>query len=134
MQVGRVDGTVGSEEHPDALCGFARLTDRKKLEEWGFKPREVMDIAIQGEGRSALCVQKKPEAEQRRRDVAVASAMTFSWGFVSRLNGLFSERYPMSILVALHQVHCDPHPGNILVRPHPSNPKKPQVVSRSLHG
>jgi len=60
-----------------------KLNDRKQLEEWGFKPREVMDIAIQ-----------------------VASAMTFSWGFV----------------------HCDPHPGNILVRPHPSNSKKPQVI------
>jgi hypothetical protein len=83
-----VDRTVGSEEHPDALCGFARLTDRKKLEEWGFKPREVMDIAIQGERRSALRVQKKPEAEQRRRDGAVASAMTFTWGFVSRPTGL----------------------------------------------
>ena len=34
------------------------------------------------------------------------SAMIFSWG----------------------HVHCDPHPGNVLIRPHPSNPKKPQVV------
>ncbi|KAI5476275.1 hypothetical protein MNV49_007912 [Pseudohyphozyma bogoriensis] len=25
-------------------------------------------------------------------------------------------------------VHCDPHPGNILVRPHPENPKRPQIV------
>ncbi|KAL7409302.1 ABC1 family-domain-containing protein [Mrakia frigida] len=25
-------------------------------------------------------------------------------------------------------VHCDPHPGNILVRPHPSNPRRPQIV------
>ena len=24
------------------------MNDRKQLEEWGFKPREVMDIAIQG--------------------------------------------------------------------------------------
>lgn len=38
--------------------------------------------------------------------IATMSAMTFKWGFV----------------------HCDPHPGNILVRPHPSNPKKPQVI------
>jgi aarF domain-containing kinase len=38
--------------------------------------------------------------------IATMSAMTFKWGFV----------------------HCDPHPGNILVRPHPSDPKRPQVV------
>ena len=25
-------------------------------------------------------------------------------------------------------VHCDAHPGNILVRPHPKNSKKPQIV------
>ncbi|KAJ9118281.1 hypothetical protein QFC22_004192 [Naganishia vaughanmartiniae] len=38
--------------------------------------------------------------------ISCMSAMTFKWGFV----------------------HCDPHPGNILVRPHPENPKKPQVA------
>lgn len=38
--------------------------------------------------------------------IAAFSAMAFTWGFV----------------------HCDPHPGNVLVRPHPRNPKKPQVV------
>ena len=32
------------------IWGANRLTDRTRLEEWGFKPREVMDIAIQGEG------------------------------------------------------------------------------------
>lgn len=40
--------------------------------------------------------------------ISLNSAMIFSWGFV----------------------HCDPHPGNILVRRHP-NPKrkgKPQIV------
>lgn len=25
-------------------------------------------------------------------------------------------------------VHCDPHPGNVFVRPHPKNPKDFQVV------
>jgi aarF domain-containing kinase len=25
-------------------------------------------------------------------------------------------------------VHCDAHPGNILVRPNPENPKNPQIV------
>jgi len=25
-------------------------------------------------------------------------------------------------------VHCDPHPANVLLRPHPLNPRKPQVV------
>ncbi|KAL7008769.1 hypothetical protein EMMF5_001515 [Cystobasidiomycetes sp. EMM_F5] len=34
------------------------------------------------------------------------SAMIFTWG----------------------HVHCDPHPGNILVRRHPEHPKRPQVV------
>lgn len=38
--------------------------------------------------------------------VELFSAQMFSWGWV----------------------HCDPHPGNIIVRPHPSNPKYPQLV------
>ncbi|WVQ81633.1 hypothetical protein IAT38_003757 [Cryptococcus sp. DSM 104549] len=38
--------------------------------------------------------------------ISTLSAMTFSWGFV----------------------HCDPHPGNILVRPHPTKKGKPQLV------
>ena len=25
-------------------------------------------------------------------------------------------------------VHCDPHPGNVFVRPQKNNPKKPQLV------
>jgi len=25
-------------------------------------------------------------------------------------------------------IHCDPHPGNVLVRPHPQNPKSHQLV------
>lgn len=40
--------------------------------------------------------------------ISTISAMTFSWGFV----------------------HCDPHPGNILVRKHPTKRGKPQIVSR----
>ncbi|ORY29120.1 putative mitochondrion protein [Naematelia encephala] len=41
-------------------------------------------------------------------DIAIStmSAMTFSWGFV----------------------HCDPHPGNILVRKHPTKKGKPQII------
>ena len=39
--------------------------------------------------------------------ICTMSAMTFSWGFV----------------------HCDPHPGNILVRRHPTKKGKPQIVS-----
>ncbi|GFZ51505.1 hypothetical protein JCM24511_09272 [Saitozyma sp. JCM 24511] len=38
--------------------------------------------------------------------ISTISAMTFSWGFV----------------------HCDPHPGNILVRKHPTKRGKPQIV------
>ncbi|ODN88455.1 Atypical/ABC1/ABC1-B protein kinase [Cryptococcus wingfieldii CBS 7118] len=38
--------------------------------------------------------------------ISTMSAMTFSWGFV----------------------HCDPHPGNILVRPHPTKKGKPQII------
>nr|XP_019009613.1 Atypical/ABC1/ABC1-B protein kinase [Kwoniella pini CBS 10737]OCF48394.1 Atypical/ABC1/ABC1-B protein kinase [Kwoniella pini CBS 10737] len=38
--------------------------------------------------------------------ISTMSAMTFSWGFI----------------------HCDPHPGNILVRPHPTKKGKPQIV------
>ncbi len=38
--------------------------------------------------------------------ISTMSAMTFSWGFV----------------------HCDPHPGNILVRKHPTKKGKPQIV------
>ena len=25
-------------------------------------------------------------------------------------------------------VHCDPHPGNVIIRPHPQNPSRPQLV------
>lgn len=59
------------------------LTDKKQIEAWGLKPRDVMDLAI-----------------------SLNAAMTFSWGFV----------------------HCDPHPGNILVRPHPTKRGKPQLI------
>lgn len=38
--------------------------------------------------------------------VELFSAQMFSWGWV----------------------HCDPHPGNILIRPHPSKPDTPQIV------
>lgn len=38
--------------------------------------------------------------------ITLNSAMTFSWGFV----------------------HCDPHPGNILVRKHPTKKGKPQII------
>ena len=38
--------------------------------------------------------------------ISTMSAMTFSWGFV----------------------HCDPHPGNLLVRKHPARKGKPQLV------
>lgn len=38
--------------------------------------------------------------------VELFSAQMFNWGWV----------------------HCDPHPGNIIIRPHPSNPKYPQLV------
>ena len=38
--------------------------------------------------------------------VELFSAQMFEWGWV----------------------HCDPHPGNVLVRPSPSNPSRPQVV------
>jgi aarF domain-containing kinase len=26
------------------------------------------------------------------------------------------------------RIHCDPHPGNVIIRPHPSNPSHPQLV------
>jgi aarF domain-containing kinase len=38
--------------------------------------------------------------------VQLFSAQIFSWGWV----------------------HCDPHPGNILIRPHPLKPRQPQFV------
>ncbi|EJD49076.1 ABC1-domain-containing protein [Auricularia subglabra TFB-10046 SS5] len=38
--------------------------------------------------------------------ISIISAQTFVFGFV----------------------HCDPHPGNVLIRPHPSDPRRPQVV------
>ena len=38
--------------------------------------------------------------------VELFSAQMFEWGWV----------------------HCDPHPGNVLIRPLPSNPSRPQVV------
>ena len=41
--------------------------------------------------------------------ISTWSAMTFSWGFL----------------------HCDPHPGNILVRRHPTKRGKPQIVGQA---
>ena len=38
--------------------------------------------------------------------VQLFSAQIFSWGWV----------------------HCDPHPGNVIIRPHPSKPDRPQLV------
>ncbi|KAJ8514198.1 hypothetical protein ONZ45_g8251 [Pleurotus djamor] len=38
--------------------------------------------------------------------VELFSAQIFDWGWV----------------------HCDPHPGNVIIRPHPSNPSRPQLV------
>jgi aarF domain-containing kinase len=38
--------------------------------------------------------------------VELFSAQMFSWGWV----------------------HCDPHPGNIIIRPHPQRPRTPQLV------
>lgn len=38
--------------------------------------------------------------------VELFSAQIFEWGWV----------------------HCDPHPGNIIIRPHPSRPREPQFV------
>ncbi|KAG6833288.1 hypothetical protein H0H87_008919 [Tephrocybe sp. NHM501043] len=38
--------------------------------------------------------------------VELFSAQMFDWGWV----------------------HCDPHPGNVIIRPHPSKPSKPQLV------
>lgn len=38
--------------------------------------------------------------------VELFSAQMFNWGFL----------------------HCDPHPGNVIIRPHPSKPNQPQFV------
>lgn len=38
--------------------------------------------------------------------VELFSAQIFSWGWV----------------------HCDPHPGNVIIRPHPDRPRSPQLV------
>ncbi|OSX61911.1 hypothetical protein POSPLADRAFT_1070397 [Postia placenta MAD-698-R-SB12] len=38
--------------------------------------------------------------------VELFSAQIFEWGWV----------------------HCDPHPGNIIIRPHPAHPRRPQLV------
>lgn len=38
--------------------------------------------------------------------VELFSAQMFSWGFC----------------------HCDPHPGNVIIRPHPTQPRQPQLV------
>lgn len=62
--------------------------------------------------------------------ISCMSAMTFKWGFVSRVEMAAIDT--TFIFLSIIQVHCDPHPGNILVRPHPENPKKPQVVSYFL--
>ncbi|KAI8832661.1 ABC1 family-domain-containing protein [Chytriomyces cf. hyalinus JEL632] len=44
-------------------------------------------------------------------------------GMMTVLVDLFSDQ-----IFRTGFVHCDPHPGNILLRPHPLNPSNPQIV------
>lgn len=49
------------------------------------------------------------------------------YGSAKEAADLLTQIFAKMIFLDGH-VHCDPHPGNILVRPHPKDPKKPQIV------
>jgi aarF domain-containing kinase len=87
-----------------------RIDQKDKILNFGFGLKDVMDTTLN-----------------------VFAAMVFEWGWVrsslylpGKLRSCADAMYES--LVSLAQVHCDPHPGNILVRPNPLNTKKAQVV------
>jgi len=58
---------------------------------------------------------------------------------IDKLKSLFGEEGPLNAsrilievfgkMIFVHGfVHCDAHPGNIMVRPNPKDPKNPQIV------
>ena len=49
-------------------------------------------------------------------------------GFNSREVAKMLVRSFSKMIFMYGHVHCDAHPGNILVRPNPKNPKRPQIV------
>ena len=49
------------------------------------------------------------------------------YGSAKETTDLLVKIFAKMIFVHGH-VHCDAHPGNIMVRPHPKDPKKPQIV------
>lgn len=81
-------------------CADNSLNDKEKMAEMGIKPKDAMDLAIN-----------------------TISAMTFSWGYVYTSAAILAQADLISF------VHCDPHPGNLLVRKHPTKKGKPQLVS-----
>lgn len=86
-------------------CSFVqacRLTDKRRIEEQGLSLKQTMDTATE-----------------------VFAAMVFKWGFVCPPS--FFPVSPRAHSIPL-QVHADPHPGNILIRPNPARPKEPQVI------
>ncbi|KAH7102733.1 ABC1-domain-containing protein [Auriculariales sp. MPI-PUGE-AT-0066] len=77
----------------------SRLTDTSAIERRGFDTKEVMG--------KASCFRLHLLAETIIDTVISAlSAQMFVFGFL----------------------HCDPHPGNVLIRPHPQDPRRHQTV------
>ena len=54
-------------------------------------------------------------------------ALEAAFGDPKKPSSLLIEIFSRMIFNHGH-VHCDAHPGNILVRPHPSDPRRPQIV------
>lgn len=67
-----------------------KITDKKKIEGWGFSPREVMDVTIES-GSNSMQGLLGQHAHTDRCDTcypSASSAMCFDWGFVRRFADL----------------------------------------------
>lgn len=59
---------------------------------------------------------------------ALFAAMVFKWGWV---HPFLPRLYVLPVDHNSTQLHSDLHPGNVLVRPHPSDKSRPQIVRPS---
>lgn len=84
-----------------------RLSDRAAIRKLMGEERQAVIVPDAGVHPSLEGVRLKGGVKSIMQTmVELFSAQIFSWGWV----------------------HSDPHPGNIIVRPHPSNPRYPQLV------
>lgn len=96
------------------LANEPALTDKVSIPRvyWEWTGKSIMTAELVRGGAVKLtdraALEKMSLSIKEAMDIATAlfAAQTFKFGFV----------------------HSDPHPGNILVRPHPKDPSRPEVV------